>query len=127
MPWQTPYPDGAVPIKGELVSADASTAVALTLYTNYDSLAFTIGSTQQFYITAICIVTASALTIDLFDDVATSGTVNSGERILGGAFAPNGGCLVPFTFPIPCKIGSTPKVKASAAGSIQVVVHGYAK
>lgn len=118
-------PMGAVPVRGEKVSADASTAVAFGMYTSYDGVAYTITSTGTLYITALSMVTDSNITVDIFDDVATSGTVNTGERFTGGIFAANGGIAMAFHFPLQCKLGSTPKIKASGAGNVTALIHGY--
>lgn len=121
----TIYPQGAIPVRGEKVSSDASTAVAFGMYTSYDGVTYTITSTGTLYITALCMVTDTNITVDIFDDVATSGTVNTGERLTGGIFAANGGIALAFHFPLQCKLGSTPKIKASAAGNVTALIHGY--
>ncbi len=117
-------PDGATRVRIELISADATTAAAIVLYDSAGAVV-TLGSTQHIFISQITLNTDTGMLLELFDDIATAGTVNTGERLEGGYYAPNGGIATTFPTAKQCKRGSTPKLKASAAGNVRCLGSGY--
>jgi len=116
------YPEGEF-VKATFTSSDASTAAALS-FTNDNGVARTIGASERLVITSYHLVSGSAVTVELFDDANANGTVDAGERIGGGDFAANGG-LTESSIEHPCQLGKTPKIKASASGTVKAVVRGH--
>jgi hypothetical protein len=113
-------------VHGELISSDASTAAALSLFRDGSVTARTLDtSTERLAVSDVVLISGSALTVDVFFDANADGTVDAGERIVGGPVAANGGFALSFTTPHIGPKGITPKVKASGSGVIRCFVKGY--
>mgnify|MGYP001601444224 CR=1 FL=1 len=112
---------GGQEVKFEFVSTDAQTAAAISIY-DWDGVAITLGSSERLLITGWVMVVGSALTINVFSDNDADAAVDAGERMLVGEFAANGGTAIgTIAEGLPAKRGITPKVKASAAGNVNIV------
>jgi hypothetical protein len=116
-------------IHGDFSSADASALneanSRISLYDDGGIIAAILGATQSIYITDISFVIGAALTVTIYDGIDT--TASSGEIIMKGNYAANGGHDKKFVMPFQCKAGTYPKVKTSGAGQIDVQMRGYIK
>lgn len=120
------FPKGS-PIHGDFSSADASalaeTAQRFTLYPYGGSTSMTIGSTDYVTVTDLSISSAGTnLTVTIFDGADT--VSSSGELIWKGVVPTNTTQPVRLSVPHACQVGTYPKVKASGAGQVDVVMHG---
>lgn len=115
-------PEGEV-VHGEFVGDSSGGAQPLVLYTIGKDVR-ALGSRDRLVITDVEIVVPAAMTLDLFDDVNSNGTVNNGDRIAGGPFSANGGLVLRLLTPHYCKLGLTPKVLQSAPGTVYVNIKG---
>lgn len=113
-------------VKFELVSADATTAVALSMFDS-DSNALTLGPRQVLSmqsITATSAVAQSSLIV--FDDKANIGVVDAGERMWETTLAAAGSHHAEFGGEGQFGgFGRMPKVIAAAAGAVRVTGMGY--
>lgn len=123
------FEDRGEPVKWEFVSADATTAAAITLWDG-NSVSRTLAATERFMLLSYTGVMAVAvLNATLFDDLNANGTVDAGERM--AEFANIGGGLqahISGTFEGEGQAGGKgrmPKIKASAAGAIAFSGNGY--
>jgi len=105
---------------GEVVSADASGAVAFTLYTmGEDAQAVTLGETEYLHITDVDLVVAAAGVAGIYTI-----TVAAGERIVCGTWAASGGISRSYNTPHTCPRGVVPVV-IGVAGVVHAVIHGF--
>ena len=114
---------------GEHVSFEYSgtptTAAVVTVYRHGGS-AVTFGSGTQLIVTDYTIVNShtAAQLVEFFTDRNSDGTVDAGERIVGGILAANGGVAARnLGTPFYCDVGLAPKVK-SASGAVYVTGTG---
>jgi hypothetical protein len=113
---------------GEFSSADASALneanSRITLYPAATVSALTLGATDQVVITSIQLTSAGAVTVTLYD--GADATVDAGEAIALAGLAANGFLnLSSDRVPHYCQAGTYPKVKASGAGAIKVIIRGW--
>jgi hypothetical protein len=107
-------------VKGEFSSADATTAAVATLY-NAQGVARPLTTGDRLVITDIFGVAASAAgLVVLFSDNDADGVIDAGERL----FPFSGSSSAQLTTELYCKAGITPKVKAAAAGQVDLVFTG---
>jgi hypothetical protein len=112
-------------VYGELSSADASTATALTLYDTSGN-ARALAATETLVITDASGIFEVEGRYDLFQDIDDDGVVDAGERIVGGEFGATGGFGLNWIGqPRQLVKGITPKVLAEAPGQVDVVIAGY--
>jgi hypothetical protein len=121
------YQQAGRPFHGEFSSADASALSEVnsrfSLYASNSLAAVTLAANEQVLITDIDVVCGgTGLTVTLYDGADT--TVSAGEQVLKGNFAANGGISSHLLVPHYCQVGTYPKVKASAAGQVDVTVRG---
>jgi len=121
------YQQAGRPFHGEFSSADASALSEVNsrfaLYASNSLAAVTLAANEQVLITDIDVVCGgTGLTVTLYDGADT--TVSAGEQVLKGTFAANGGISSHLLVPHYCQVGTYPKVKASAAGQVDVTVRG---
>lgn len=111
---------------GTFSSADASALSEansrFTLCIAGSTSSFSLGSNQRVLISDIDVVSTAALTVTLYDGEDT--TVGTGEQILKGGFAANGGISSHCVVPHQGQLGSYPKVKTSGAGQIDCTIRG---
>jgi hypothetical protein len=114
-------------IYGTLNSADASTAAALTLYTQ-GGIAIAsraLGTTERLVITDVMMsIQGTAFDAALIWDTDGSGVVKAGDMIARLKSA-DGQLAIAFNVPRYGPTGKTPKVKAGAAGTVDVIIHGF--
>jgi hypothetical protein len=111
------------PVRGELVTADATTAAVITLYNN-DGTVRALAATERLAVTDIRITTGVAATVDLFFDTNANGAVDAGERISSGIFAANGGSIQSLETPVVGPKGIAAKGKSSLAGATTILISG---
>ena len=117
-----------VDFHGEFSSADASAlsegASRFRLYGAGSTTELSLESVDAVVITDYVIVSASALTVQIYD--GSDNTAEGGEIIVKGSFAANDGVAVSgLRTPHYCQAGTYPKVKASASGQVDVTLRGY--
>lgn len=105
----------------EFNSADASTAAAITLK-DADQVTRTLQPYERLLIDEVTAVLAAGVTGDLFDDKNANGNVDAGERImaLGALNSRFDGGHEGYSV----SLGSTPKVKTSGAGVVNLTGTG---
>jgi hypothetical protein len=103
----------------EFTSADATTAAVVIVYDNDGGLR-PIGSTERLVITDVHGSASAAVgLVDLFNGVGAAPA--AGERLFTLNLAAAIGTVYPsLNTPVYCKKGVTPKVKAAAAGQLNV-------
>lgn len=107
-------------------SADAQTAAVLSLY-GPDGAAVTLSGRSRLWVTNLLIAVTGALTVDLFTDANSDGTVDAAERMANviGIAALTTCWAMNFTGEgSPGAPGLVPKVKASAAGQVTITGTG---
>lgn len=110
------------PVHAELQSADASTAAAVVLY-NAQGAVRTLQATERLLVWSVMIASAAAVTVDVFG--GTGATAAAGERIATGYMAVTSNQGTQHSgLPFACRLGVTPKVKASGAGAVTVILVG---
>lgn len=112
----------------ELVSADASTAAAVTIYGigggNVLRPTRALTSKERLVITDVLFASAVALTGDLYD--GTGASPAAGERIMPIVSTTSVGTMYPsLQTPHYCQVGNTPKVKTAAAGQFSLIGKGF--
>lgn len=116
-----------VEFHGEFSSADASAlneaSSRFALYGARSTSAITLASTDCVRITDIVFKSVAAINVDIYD--GANNAVDAGELIARVAFAANTSAVVSFGAAHHCQVGTYPKVKASGAGQIDVVIHGF--
>jgi hypothetical protein len=106
--------------KFEFSSADATTAAAIVIY-DLNGTVRVLGSNERFLPVNILGVAATAAgLIKIFNDVDANGAVGAGELI--AVFS--GQINYPATDELWGRLGNTPKVKAAAAGQIDITGTG---
>src|SRR5262245_26644641 len=114
------------PFVGVFSSSDASglseSNSRFTLTLAGRTTAYSLGATDQVLITDIDLTAGAALTVTLYDGSDT--TAGTGEQILKGNFAANGGISSHNLIAHACQQGSYPKVKTSGAGQIDCTIRG---
>jgi hypothetical protein len=111
-------------VYGSLSSADASAGAGLT-WTDADGNNVTLQPNQRVAITDIDIVVGAAIRVDVFAATSASdNTVTDAKRIIGGSFAANGGISRQFSRRRYSRRGFFPRVKAGAAGQVDVNITG---
>ena len=119
----------SVPFHGEFGSADASALSEansrILLYGAGSTTAITLAATNQVVITYYTILAGAALTVTLYD--GADATVGAGEVVARGNYGANGGERALIGPGHHCQPGTWPKVKVSAAGQVDVIIHGYIK
>lgn len=106
----------------EFASADATTAAAVTLK-DANGATRTLAAHERLLIdTLTCALAAAVLLAEIFNDDG-DGNVEAGERI--AAFAPtNAGSFDGGAEGFSCGVGTTPKVKATVAGTVTLTGTG---
>lgn len=111
---------------GDFSSADASglseSNSRIALYERGTTTAITLGTTQRVVVTDVVVVAGAALTVTVYD--GADATASTGERIVMGNFAANGGVSQALSVAHCCQAGTYPKVKTSGAGQVDVQIHG---
>lgn len=114
------------PFVGSFSSADASglseANSRFTLTPAGGTAAITLASNDQVVLTDLDAVAGGALTLTVYDGSDT--TVGTGEQVIKGNFAANGGISSHLVTPHYCQPGTYPKVKTSTAGQVDVTVRG---
>jgi hypothetical protein len=115
------------PIHGDFSSADASalteTAARILLYGPDSTVAITLAATDWVVVSDISIaVGATALTVTVYDGVNNAAA--AGEIILRATVPAGITHTIQLATPHYCKIGTWPKVITSAAGQVDVTLHG---
>lgn len=114
-------------IYGTLNSADASTAATLVLYAHGGSaiVARPLGTTERLVITDVMMsIQGTAFDAALIWDTDGDGDVDAGDMIARLKSA-DGQLAIAFNTPRYGPTGKTPKVKAGAAGTVDVIIHGF--
>lgn len=111
-----------VPFHGEVTSADATGAgVALTLYKEASTAAYTLLASEYISITDITIATGAAVgKVGLYQTTDANG--KRIKVIFGGT---NGGITTRYETPFKCLINTVPKLVAANAGNVECQVEGY--
>lgn len=117
-------------IHGEFASADASALTEinarLALYGPGSVTPIVLGATQQVVITSAQLSTgATALEVRIYDGANNADA--AGEVVARLNLPVNGSAIVQFPQGHHCQAGTYPKVIASAAGAVDVLIHGYIK
>src|SRR5262245_32378345 len=117
---------GGVPAHGEFSSADASglseASSRFALYGPGQTSALSLAATDTFAVTDLTVVAGAAMTVWVYD--GANNAVDAGEQAVKLVFAAAGQASVSFRSPHYCQAGSWPKVKTSAAGQVDVTLHG---
>lgn len=108
---------------GELISADASAGVAMTLYGESSVTSLSLNAADVLAVTDVTIVCGAALTVTVFG--GANQTLDAGETITAGDFAANGGINASFNTPYMGQLGCGVNVVASGAGAVKVQVKGW--
>jgi hypothetical protein len=112
-------------VHGYFTSADASALTEanarILLYPGGSSTALDVGAGDYVTVTEINILTASALTVTVFD--GANNAAAAGEVIAKVTI--NGNYNMPFVTPFICQKGTWPKVLTSGAGQTDVTIRGY--
>lgn len=116
-----------IPIHGDFSSADASalaeTAARILLYGSDSTTAITVTATEWVIVSDLTIaVGATALTVTIYDGVNNAAA--AGEIITKVTISAGTSHTVSFNVPHYCKAGTWPKVLTSAAGQVDVSLHG---
>lgn len=109
------------PFKGILNSADADPAIAVPIYEDGSNTAYTLQSDEYLVIDYISIVTAVGG--DAYVFVGPDNSVGTGETLVRGTYAVNGGETAELKPPHSGKIAETLWAFA-AEGAVDVKVHG---
>lgn len=105
-------------VKLQFTSSDASTAALMTIYDD-NNAAVTLGANERLLVDTLTANLASAvLLVTVFGDDNADASVTAGERI--AAFGPGANVFVAGEEGYTCKVGITPKVKASGAGQVDI-------
>lgn len=112
----------------ELVSADASTAALVVIYSNgggnVPRPVRALGAKERLVVTDVIFASAVALTGDLYD--GTGASPAAGERIFPIVSTTSVGSMYPsLQTPHYCQVGNTPKVKMAAAGQFSLIGKGF--
>lgn len=120
-------PQAGVPFHGEFSSADASALTEansrFNLYGQSSTSALTLGANDIVQIASASVASAGTnLTVTIYD--GADATPGAGE-VAVKAICPTNNTIAPY-FGIPhfCQKGTYPKVKASAAGQVDVQIRG---
>ncbi len=117
-------------IHGVFTSSDATTAVAIPMYvsggaTTGGQAALTLASNQFVVITDIVVVVAGASTVHVFLNDDADGTADTGETVIRGTLAANGGVAKSFIVtPRTGAAGALPYVIAGSAVQIDITFTG---
>jgi len=106
----------------EFVSADATTAAAVTLKDKNNATRTLLANEQLYVDTASCTLAAAVTSADLLSDNDADGTTDANELI--ATFGPNCGNFVAGEEGFACHKGITPKVKAAVAGVVRLTGNG---
>ncbi len=119
------------PVHGSLSSADQSTAAAIPFYesgadTSGGGSAITLAADEFMNITDIVIVYAANDALHVFLNDDKDGTPDTGETVIRGTVAANGGVAKSFLGePRTGAAGAIPYLKTGAAGQVDVTFTGY--
>jgi hypothetical protein len=116
-----------IPVHGDFSSADASalteTAARILLYGPDSTVAITLAATDWVIVSDLTIaVGATALTVTIYDGVNNAAA--AGEIIARTIQGAASTVTISLNVPHYCKLGTWPKVFTSAAGQVDVALHG---
>lgn len=109
------------PVRGEVDSADASSGVAFTLYEEGSLTSRTLGDDEYLEIYHVAFVTAAGG--DVYVHVGPDVTIGSGETVLRGEFAANGGMTSNLNPPFAGQAGHLAYLTAPA-GNVDGQIRG---
>ena len=108
-------------IRGELTSADASTATAVTLFNSGSLTSRTLAADEYLEIHSIQIVAAAGGAVHLF--IGANSTAGAGESVVRGTFNARGGIVQKLEPPFVGSASHLAYIEAPA-GQIDVIFHG---
>lgn len=109
----------AIPIHGEVSSADASAGVAFTLHAAGATATRALTGTESLVITDIIFTSTVGGAYSITADADAAG------KVIAKGFADAlGGLTMSFKTPYKCPVGVVPKLVA-AAGAVSCVIQGY--
>lgn len=106
------------PIKGILTSADASSGVAIPIFSQGSNTARTLGDDEYLVIHSVELVSTTAG--DAYVFLGADATLGTGETVERGDFAANGGIAPGFDLEHAGALGHTPFVVAPGAVDVKL-------
>lgn len=119
------------PVRGVVHATSLTTAVEVPFYragvaTSGGATAYTLLATERLVITDIYFITGTAGDIHVFLSDDNDATAETGETVLRGTVADNGGVAKSFLgVPLTGAPGASCRVSASNSATVDVVFSGY--